>query len=109
MSAACSKISWFRELLAELGFSQPQPDLTPLHADNTSAIQIAVNPIYPERIKHIEVDCHSIRKALDIRVICLPHISNELQIADFFTKTMTRQRYQFLIRKLTLHERPVSI
>ncbi|RVW69064.1 Retrovirus-related Pol polyprotein from transposon RE1 [Vitis vinifera] len=38
MSLACSKIIWLRGLLAELDFSETDP--TPLHADNTSAIQI---------------------------------------------------------------------
>jgi hypothetical protein len=42
MSAACSEIVWLRGLLTELGFSQGQPT-TSLHADNTSAIQIAAN------------------------------------------------------------------
>ncbi|RDY11083.1 hypothetical protein CR513_04311, partial [Mucuna pruriens] len=33
---------------------------TSLHIDNTNIIQIAANPIYYERRKHIKVDCHSI-------------------------------------------------
>jgi hypothetical protein len=90
MSTACSEIIWLRGLLAELGF--PQADSTPLHADNTSAIQIAANPVYHERTKHIEVDCHSIREAVDTCVISLPHVSTNLQIADVFTKALTRQR-----------------
>ena len=53
MSVACAEIVWLRGLLAELGFSQPNP--TPLHADNTSAIQIAANPVYHVCTKHIEV------------------------------------------------------
>lgn len=61
MSSACSKIVWLRGLLGEL--SVPQLTPTPLHADNTSAIQIAANPVFHERTKHIEVDCHSIREA----------------------------------------------
>ncbi|CAL8092647.1 unnamed protein product [Prunus armeniaca] len=73
MSAACSKIIWLCGLLTELGFSPLHP--TPLHADNTSAIQIAANPVYHERTKHIEVDCHSIREAYDHQVITLPHAS----------------------------------
>lgn len=44
MSTACSEIIWLRGLLAELGFSLSQP--TALHAENTSAIQIASNPVY---------------------------------------------------------------
>ena len=58
MSAACSEIVWLRGILSELGFSQPDP--TSLYVDNTSAIQVAVNPVYHEFTKHIEVDCHSI-------------------------------------------------
>ena len=63
MSTACSEIVWLRGLLEELGF--PQTTSTPLHADNTSAIQIATNPVFHERTKHIEVDCHSIRDTLE--------------------------------------------
>jgi len=107
MSTACSEIVWLRGLLAELGF--PQADSTPLHADNTSAIQIAANPVYHERTKHIEVDCHSIREAVDTCVISLPHVSTNLQIADVFTKALTRQRHQFLVGKLMLLDQPASI
>ena len=107
MSAACSEIIWLRGLLSELGFSQSQP--TPLHADNTSAIQIAANPVYHERTKHIEVDCHSIRDAYDRRIITLPHVSTSVQTADIFTKSLTRQRHNFLISKLMLVDSPASI
>jgi hypothetical protein len=100
MFAACSKIVWLRGLLAELGFSQYDP--TPFHVDNTSAIQIIANPVYHEHIKHIEVDCHAIWEALDTRVIFLPHVSTDLQIADVFTKVMTQQCHQFLVGKLML-------
>ena len=67
MSLACSKIIWLRGLLAELDFSETNP--TSPHTDNTSAIQITANPVYHERTKHIEVDCHSIREAFEARVI----------------------------------------
>jgi hypothetical protein len=93
--------------VSKLGFSQS--DSTPLRADNTSVIQIATNLVYHERTKHIEVDCHSIWEALDNRVISLPHVSTNLQIAYVFTKAMTRQRHQFLVGKLMLLDRPASI
>jgi hypothetical protein len=63
MSTVCSEIVWLRGLLEELVFPQTTP--TPLHADNTSVIQIATNPVFHERTKHIEVDCHSIRDTLE--------------------------------------------
>ncbi|KAL5787276.1 hypothetical protein ACOSP7_004225 [Xanthoceras sorbifolium] len=100
MSAACSEIIWLRGLLTELDFSQALP--TSLHADNTSAIQIAANPVYHERTKHIEVDCHFIRDALS-------HISTTLQLTDIFTKSMTRQRHNFFVNKLMIVNLPASI
>ena len=107
MSAACSEIVWLCGLLTELGFSQS--DSTPLYSDNTSVIQIATNHVYHERTKHIEVDFHSIREALDNRVISLPYVSTNLQIADVFTKAMTRQCHQFLVGKLMFLDQPASI
>jgi len=88
MSIACFEIIWLRGLLLELGFSQAKP--TALHADNTSAIQIAKNPIYHERMKHIEVDCHSIWEAYDHRIITLPRVSTSVQLTDILTKSLTR-------------------
>ncbi|RVW31828.1 Retrovirus-related Pol polyprotein from transposon RE1 [Vitis vinifera] len=107
MSLACSEIIWLRGLLAELDFSETDP--TPLHADNTSAIQITANPVYHERTKHIEVDCHSIREAFEARVITLTHISTDLQIADIFTKALPRHRHCLLSSKLMLVDQPASI
>ncbi|PNX67762.1 hypothetical protein L195_g055800, partial [Trifolium pratense] len=104
MSTACSEIIWLRGLLAEIGF--PQHTATPLFADNTSAIQIATNPVFHERTKHIEVDCHSIREALDNHVISLPHVTSQLQLADILTKAVTRPRHQFLVNKLMLLDPP---
>ena len=107
MSLACSEIIWLRGLLAELDFSETDP--TPLHTDNTSAIQITTNPVYHERTKHIEVDCYSIREAFEAHVITLPHISTDLQIVDIFTKALPRHRHCLLSSKLMLVDQPASI
>ena len=107
MSTACFEIIWLHGLLEELGF--PQTTSTPLHANNTSAIQIAINLVFHERTKRIEVDCHSIRDTLESRVISLPCISSDLQGADIFTKALTQQRHQFLVSKVLLVDLPTSI
>ena len=107
MYAACFEIIWLRDLFSELGYSKVTT--TPLYVDNTSAIQIATNPIYHERTKHIEVDCHSIREAYDRRIITLPYVSTSVQLADVLTKSLTRQRHNFLVSKLMLVDSPTSI
>ena len=106
MSLACSEIIWLRGLHAKLYFSTI--DLTPLYADNISAIQIMANLVYHERTKHIEVNCHSIHEDFEARVITLLHISIELQIVDIFTKALTRHRHCFLSSKLLLVDQPPS-
>lgn len=73
MSQAYSKIIWRQGFLSEIGF--PQSTTTPLYVDNTSANRLTENPIFHERTKHIEVDCHFIHDELDQNVISLPHIS----------------------------------
>ncbi|RVW86373.1 Copia protein [Vitis vinifera] len=107
MSLTCFEIIWLRGLLVELDFSKTDP--TPLHVDNTSAIQITANPIYHERTKHIEVNYHSIREAFEARVITLPHISTDLKIADIFTKALPCHRHCLLSSKLILVDQPTSI
>ena len=104
MSTACSEILWLRGLLGELGFPQTEP--TSLYADNTSAIQIVANPVFHERTKHIEVDCHAIREAYDNHVISIPHINTQFQVADILTKAVPRPRHQFLVSKLMLLDDP---
>jgi len=56
MAQAAFEITWLVRLLEELGVS----NLTPvqLNCDNQSALHIARNPLFLERTKHIEIDCH---------------------------------------------------
>lgn len=56
MSQTASELTWLQHFLQEIGFSTPTP--IPLFCDNQVAIHIASNPIFHERTKHIEVDCH---------------------------------------------------
>lgn len=107
MSAASSEIVWLRGLLSKLGF--PQSDLTPLYADNTSAIRITDNPVFHERTKHIEVAWHYIRDEYLRNTISLLHISTGLQVVDIFTKGLPRPRHQFLVGKLMLVDSTASI
>ena len=107
MSSTCSEIIWLRGLLKELGFPQCSP--TPLHADNTSAIQIAENHVFHEQTKHIEVDCHYIREAFEAKTLTLPHVTTDLQIADRFTKSFPQVKHRFFVDKVMLVDSPPSI
>lgn len=107
MTSACSEIVWLHRVFSELGFLQSSP--TPLHVNNTSAIQITENPIFREQTKHIQVNCHSIQEAYNDHVISLPHVSTDLHNAGIFTKALSKTHHQFLVDKLLLVNSPASI
>jgi len=58
---AC-ELQWIQYLFQDLHFSIPTPYTA--FCDNNSAIHIAKNPTFHERTKHIELDCHIIRRKL---------------------------------------------
>ena len=61
---------WLKNLMMEIGFTQPRPML--MHCDNQSAIYIAQNLVFHERTNHIEVDYHLVRDAWTKKVVSLP-------------------------------------
>jgi len=102
MSYASRNIVHLRRLLWELGVSTSRS--TPLHCDNKSAIQIAQNPVFQERTKHIEIDAHYVRQQYLRGVVSLPYVSSGEELADFFTKALPGPRFRYLACKLTLFD-----
>ncbi|KAL7001497.1 hypothetical protein U1Q18_052384 [Sarracenia purpurea var. burkii] len=98
MALATSEILWLRQLLSELG--DPCNGPTKLWCDNKSAVYIATNPVFHERTKHIEVDCHFIRREYQTGVIEFGAVRTGEQLADIFTKSVPGPRVQYICNKL---------
>ncbi|KAM0024789.1 putative RNA-directed DNA polymerase [Helianthus debilis subsp. tardiflorus] len=98
MATTVSEILWFRWLLTELEATQHGP--TTLFCDNEAARHIANNPVFHERTKHVEMDCHFVRERVESREILPAHIESHLQIADLLTKPLDGQRLAILLDKL---------
>lgn len=100
MASTTGEIIWLRALLKDLGFSSPHP--TNMYCDNQAAVHIASNPVFHERTKHIEVDCHFVRENVQAKIISTPYVRSSQQLADVFTKGLAAANFQAIISKLGL-------
>lgn len=82
--AATCELQWLSFLLHGLGLQPASPPI--LFSDSKSAIAIAENPVFFERTKHIELDCHLVREKLQKGVIKLLQFPTGQQLAGVFTK-----------------------
>ncbi|KAL9241108.1 hypothetical protein vseg_015256 [Gypsophila vaccaria] len=98
MTLVTCEIKWLKGLLLDLSVSHTQT--VPLHCDNASALHIAQNPVFHERTKHIEVDCHFIRDAIIDGIITTKHVSTTVQLADLFTKALGGAQFRELLGKM---------
>ena len=68
--------------------------------DNKSAIELAKNPVYHERSKHIDVRYHSIREHIKNEEVWVIHVASRDQAADILTKALPRTTFEEEKQKL---------
>ncbi|GKD11130.1 hypothetical protein Tco_1190815 [Tanacetum coccineum] len=99
LSGCCAQILWMRSQLTDYGF---QSHKIPLYCDNKSAIALCCNNVQHSRAKHIDVRYHFIKERVENGIVELYFVRTEYQLADIFTKPLPRDRFNFLIEKLSM-------
>ncbi|RVW81338.1 Retrovirus-related Pol polyprotein from transposon TNT 1-94 [Vitis vinifera] len=94
MTLATCELIWLRHLLQELRFGNDEQ--MKLICDNQAALHIASNPVFHERTKHIEVDCHFIREKIASGCVATSFVNSNDQLADIFTKSLRGDGFLYL-------------
>ncbi|CAJ2648060.1 unnamed protein product [Trifolium pratense] len=100
LSFASCELQWLVYLLKDLQVNCIKPPV--LYCDNQSALHIAANPVFHERTKHLEIDCHFVREKLQQGIFKLLPIHTKAQLADFFTKALPPKSFLSFISKLNM-------
>ena len=102
MALATCELIWLKQLIQELKFADISQ--MKLLCDNQAALHISSNPVFHERTKHIEIDCHFIREKIQSGIISTNYVSSNNQLADVLTKSLRGPRIDFIFNKLGAYD-----
>lgn len=102
MAAATKEVKRIIPLMADLGLEATKP--IKFHCDSKVSIHIASNPVFHERTKHLERDCHSVRDAVKAGLISMIHVRTKDQLADILTKALGRPQFEVSLSKLGIQD-----
>lgn len=98
MSFAVKEVEWLVNLLDE--FDGPQCQSVSFYCNSTAAIHITNNPVFHERIKHLELDCHKVRDKVISGLIKTLHVRTMDQLVDVFT--LHPGPFHYILSKMSL-------
>ena len=91
LAAAVQETKFLRQLLKDMIGCEEKESVV-LYVDNQGAIALAKNPVQHQRSKHIDIKYHFVRLEVQKGVLQLEYVPSEDNVADVFTKPVTRVR-----------------
>ncbi|GJW71255.1 retrovirus-related pol polyprotein from transposon TNT 1-94 [Tanacetum coccineum] len=97
LSTSCAQVMWMRTQLQYYGFNYNK---IPLYCDSQSAIAISCDLVQHSHTNHIHTRYHFIKEQVEYGIIELYFVRTEYQLADMFTKALSEDRFQYLVRRI---------
>ena len=104
-SASCEAV-WLWKLLSDI--FDLKLDATCIYCDNQSCVKLSKNPVFDEKLKHIEIKYHYIRNMVQRGVVKLQYVVTNEHIADVFMKPLARVKFEYFREKLGVLQIEVS-
>ncbi|KAL3534236.1 hypothetical protein ACH5RR_002697 [Cinchona calisaya] len=105
-SLATSHVIWLRRILEDI--DEKQKEATVMFCDNKSAIDIAKNQVHHSRTRHIAIEHHFIREAIEDGEVELKFCKSEDQVADIFTKPLPQDKFCYFREMLGVQEQHIK-
>ena len=86
MAEVTAELRGLKTLLLDFGIRHDEP--MTIRCDSKPAIHISNNPVFHERTKHVESECHFVRDDIVRGIVKLFHVSTKEQLADILMKAL---------------------
>lgn len=107
MHQVVAELTWLTRLLYEISAT---PSLSvPVFSDSKAVIHIVRNLVFHERTKHVELDCHFVRKQFLSGLISLSYVPSSSQLTDLFTKPLSGPSHKAILGKLGVISLPSNL
>jgi len=86
MANVTSELIWIKSFLPAMGVFLSSP--MKLFCDSQATLHIAKNPVFHERTKQIEINCHFVRERTLVGDLVTCHVSSKNQLAGISLKPL---------------------
>jgi len=79
-------------------------EATNILCDNQSCIKLSENPVFHDRLKHIDIRCHFIRDCVQQGAIQLRYTLTGEQVENILTKALGRKKFVYFRENMRMIE-----
>lgn len=102
---AAIEACWIRKIMLDLDISV---NSITIFEDNQSTIKAVKNPDQ-KRLKHMDIKFNFVKQKVEEGVININYVSSKEQLADVLTKPLCKTKFKFLVSRLGLNNKNMSV
>ena len=99
---AAKEALWLQSFVNEMRGEKDEP--LRLNCDNQGARALAKDNKFHSQTKHIDLQFHFIREAVEDNKLLITYVPTEENMADIFTKALARPKFEGFVERLGLRE-----